>query len=376
MRFQERSEVFLHPVLRIAWAVGWLMCIGAFSRPAQAQNVQPPQSEKRINPRRVGASEEPTRTKVGRPDAWSEAPNGNKPASGEDKIPVELLIGQTGLTATGELYPPVPDGTTLPFSVAHEARVAPTGSDEVDTSDDTGPVKQPGPTNQPFNPGGVIPQDGNEKRGFQWRAALNQSYLFLGIQHAFRFATEPSTRADLKGPFFRDYFASVGNLRGWRDGDEFYVNYVGHSLQGAVTGFIYVNNDPAARRLQVGLNKAYMMSRLKATAWSAVHSLQFELGPLSEASLGNVGLKPGEKSNHPMGYVDLVVTPVLGTAWVVGEDLLDRYVIRRIEDKTQNRLIRILARTFLNPSRTLANLLRGQEVWYRDDRYLRGGRRP
>lgn len=118
------------------------------------------------------------------------------------------------------------------------------------------------------------------------------------------------------------------------------------------------------------------MSRLKATAWSAVHSLQFELGPISEASIGNVGLKPGEKSNHPMGYVDLVVTPVLGTAWLVGEDLLDRYVIRRIENKTQNRFVHILARCFLNPSRTLANLLRNQEVWYRDDRYLRSGPRP
>jgi hypothetical protein len=74
-----------------------------------------------------------------------------------------------------------------------------------------------------------------------------------------------------------------------------------------------------------------------------------------------------------MGYVDLVVTPVLGTAWLVGEDLIDRYVIRYIETKVKNRVVRAIVRSFLNPSRSFANMHRGKLFWRRDDRPLRAG---
>jgi len=208
---------------------------------------------------------------------------------------------------------------------------------------------------------------------FRWDSAIKQSMLFLAISHAFRFATEPSTRADMKGPFWRDYFRSVGNLRGWGDGDEFLVNYIGHPLEGAVAGYIQIQNDPKGRWQEVGFNKGYWLSRLKALGWAAAFSTQYEIGLLSEASLGNVGLKPSDKSNHPMGYIDLVVTPVMGTAWLVGEDLLDRYVIRYIESKVRNRAVRAIVRSFLNPSRSFANMHRGKLFWRRDDRPLRAG---
>jgi hypothetical protein len=69
-----------------------------------------------------------------------------------------------------------------------------------------------------------------ETPSFHWNNAIKQSALFLAISHAFLFATEPSTRADMKGPFWRDYFRSVGNLRGWDDSDGFLVNYIGHPI--------------------------------------------------------------------------------------------------------------------------------------------------
>lgn len=206
--------------------------------------------------------------------------------------------------------------------------------------------------------------------GFRWNSALKQSLLFLTIEHGFRLGTEPSTRADLKGPFFKDWFKSASNLRDWRDGDEFYVNYVGHPMQGAVTGFIQIQNDPHGISQQIGLNKAYWESRRRAFWWSAAYSTQFELGPLSESSIGNVGLRPSVKSRHPQAFVDIVITPVVGTAWLVGEDALDRFLIRQIEDKTTNRVIRIFARSLLNPGRSFANLMRGRWFWYRDDRKL------
>lgn len=211
-------------------------------------------------------------------------------------------------------------------------------------------------------PGGAS-QDPLEGRRFDWRSALAQSGVFLGIQHGFRFATEPGTRTGLKGPFMRDWYGSVKGMKGWGDGDPFLVNYVGHPMMGAVTGYIQVQNDPRGRTRQFGLNSDYWRSRMKALGWSAAYSLQFEFGPASEASLGNVGL-----GGRGAGAVDLVVTPTLGLAWQCAEDALDRYVIAPLEDRTGNRLTRTLLRGVLNPSRSFSNMLRGKVPWYRDAR--------
>jgi hypothetical protein len=58
----------------------------------------------------------------------------------------------------------------------------------------------------------------------------------------------------------------------------------------------------------------------------------------------------------------------MGLGWMVGEDAVDRYVIKRIEDRFQNHWIRIVARTTLNPTRTYANIVRFKVPWYRDTR--------
>jgi hypothetical protein len=210
--------------------------------------------------------------------------------------------------------------------------------------------------------------EGQRRNSFDWNTAFRQSMIFLGIQHAFRLATEQGTQAELKGPFFKDYFKTIGSLRGWGDGDEFLVNYIGHPMMGSVSGFIQVQNDPKGVREEVSLSMRYWRSRLKAFGWSFAYSTQFELGLFSEASLGNIGMRPNYKTKHPMAYVDLVVTPVVGTGWLVGEDMLDRYLIRRLEDKVSNRMARLLIRGFLNPTRSFANLIRGQKPWYRDNR--------
>jgi hypothetical protein len=95
-----------------------------------------------------------------------------------------------------------------------------------------------------------------------------------------------------------------------------------------------------------------------------LYSTQFELGPISEASLGNVGY-PGSSLS---GAVDLVMTPLGGLVWQVGEDVLDKYFITRIEGWTSNRVILTLARGFLNPTRSFANLIRLRVPWTRDTR--------
>jgi len=210
--------------------------------------------------------------------------------------------------------------------------------------------------------------ESQRRTSFDWNGAFRQSMFFLSIEHAFRLGTESGTRADLKGPFFKDYFKALKSLRGWNDGDPFLVNYIGHPMQGSVSGFIQIQNDPKGVKEEVSLNKRYWQSRLKAFGWSFAYSTQFELGLFSEAALGNIGIRPYGKAKHPMAYVDLVVTPVLGTGWLVGEDMLDRYLIRSLEDKISSRVVRLIIRTFLNPTRSFANLLRVQRPWYRDNR--------
>ena len=196
-------------------------------------------------------------------------------------------------------------------------------------------------------------------RGLRWRAATEQTLLFLSIQHGYAF-TQPKTRRDLSGPFFRDYFRSVASIGKWGDGGKFFTNYVAHPMQGALLGFVWVQNDPKGKAAPFGRSKAYWRSRAKALAWSATWSTQFELGPVSQASIGNVGLH-GKQT-----WVDVVVTPTVGTAWLVAEDALERFVVRRIERRTDNRFVRIVARMLFNPTRSSANLLRFEKPWRRD----------
>lgn len=59
------------------------------------------------------------------------------------------------------------------------------------------------------------------------------------------------------------------------------------------------------------------------SGWSAAYSLQFEIGPLSEASIGNVGMRP-----ETTGWVDDVVTPLGAFGLIVAEDALDRYFVQ------------------------------------------------
>jgi hypothetical protein len=202
---------------------------------------------------------------------------------------------------------------------------------------------------------------------FDWRPALWESFRFLMIEHGFRMAFQPAARRQTyKGHFWKDYVQSVKGLRGWEDQNGFMVNYVGHPLQGSTTSFIFLQNHRVGRALTFENSRSYWNSRLKSMVWSAAYSTYFEIGfPFSEAALGNVG---SPKRNSRMGYVDLVVTPTLGTALVVGEDAIDRYLIRRLEGMGCNQPWRAAIRGLLNPSRSMANIVRGRVPWHRDTR--------
>ena len=202
-----------------------------------------------------------------------------------------------------------------------------------------------------------------KETGFDWLHLAQGSFAFLAVEHGFRCATEQGTRDGFGGPFIPGYLNSVGNLHGWGDGDPFLVNYVGHPMQGAVSGYIWQHNDRAYRTVEFGKNTRYWKGKLRGAAFAYVYSVQFEIGPLSEASLGHVqGLYPQQ------GFVDHVVTPTVGLGWTIAEDSIDRYFIRAIEARTANPYFRLLVRSGLNPSRTMANVMNGELPWHREDR--------
>lgn len=205
-------------------------------------------------------------------------------------------------------------------------------------------------------------QDGAADNGhsekFHWKPAILQSMLIQGFQISYAVVIQEKTRRGLKGPFFRDYWESIKGVRGWTDGNKFFTNYIAHPMQGGMTGFIFVQNHDRAKKQKFGESKQYWKDRFKAFVWSAAWSTNWELGPISQSSIGNVGMYGHQ------GYVDLVITPTVGTGWLLTEEALDRYVIRHLEMRGPG--IKKLVRTFLNPMRSVANLLRLKEPWYRD----------
>lgn len=213
-----------------------------------------------------------------------------------------------------------------------------------------------------------------ERCRFHWRPALMQSAEFLAILHAGNIPTY-----DVKGRFFANYHDALAGYRfsRWSDDDPFIVDYVGHPMLGGVSGFIQIQNDPRGADLVIGRSRAYWKSRARATAFMAAYIAQWELGPFSETALGKLGsFNYYSKSAHHMtngtGLIDLIMTPAGGTVYVVGEDVIDKYAIRRLERVSRNRAY-LLSISVLNPTRSFANLLRFKTPWYRDSRDTRPG---
>lgn len=199
--------------------------------------------------------------------------------------------------------------------------------------------------------------------GVQWKSLINSSLFYLGTMHSFRLATEAGTREGLHNSVIGGYFKTLGAMHGWSDGDGYYENYLGHPIEGAVSGYIWIHNDSRYRAVQFGASRDYWMSRLRAYAFAWAFSEQFEIGPISEASIGQI-----QRYCCAYGFVDHVITPNGGLVWMLAGDALDRYVTVPFENRTQNRNFRILARMALNPPQTFANLMMLQSPWHRENR--------
>ena len=206
------------------------------------------------------------------------------------------------------------------------------------------------------------PQVEIKPRGIDWTGTAAQSFFFLAVQHSTRLV-QKKTRREFKGKFFDEWANAVSGLSGWGDGDSILTNYVGHPMMGAISGWVLIQNDSNGIGKEFDVHDmSYWNSRLRAMGWAAIYSTQFELGPVSEATIGHVG-----KIRGTAGAVDLVMTPVGGMGWIVAEDALDKHFITKLEDGHSDGMKRFV-RIVFNPNRSVANVLRLKKPWHRDTR--------
>jgi hypothetical protein len=215
---------------------------------------------------------------------------------------------------------------------------------------------------------------------YHWKGLIWQSLGFIAVENTYRFFTDSYARHLIAtGPYWRNYGISMQHwdMNRWSDGDDFLVDNIGHPMQGAVSGYIWIQNSPSERNLRISTSSAYWKSRLISLIWMNVYSVQQKIGPLGEAAIGNSGgytyplhcpypcTNPHAKYTNNTGWTDFIMTPAGGFVWVVGEDFIDRFISDRIQGES-NRLFPKIVRGALNPTRTAANALRGKSPWYRD----------
>jgi hypothetical protein len=222
---------------------------------------------------------------------------------------------------------------------------------------------------------------------FHWGRALFESFMFLSIEQAYVVHDDYHWVIVENGAplnhYWRDYKQSLSSWihSGWNDGDPLMYGYLGHPIQGAMTEYIQIQNDPRGRDLELSNTREYWHSRFRAFLWNAVYSTQWNIGPISELTFEKYGTKarPGwnQDGSWPCtrrpcltgaGQIDLVMTPIGGSAWVLGEDFLDKTIARRVEGATQNHFLIDFTRCALNPIRGGANILHGKAPWYRASR--------
>jgi len=183
-------------------------------------------------------------------------------------------------------------------------------------------------------------------------------------EHVMRVAAQNFTRQELKGPFFKDWFNSVHVPHKWEDGDSWQVNYIGHAIHGSAAARIWLDQ----REPPPTSKKQYFKSLSHAMLFSLLFSIQYEIGPLSEASIGNVGLHVQDT-----GWVDHVWTPCGAVLWAMAEDGIDKYALTWVDQHVPFLMARAAARMILNPGRMLANVSQNRTPWYRADRTISAG---
>jgi len=218
----------------------------------------------------------------------------------------------------------------------------------------------------------------NEPHGIQWRSLILQELLLVGVEHGFRLATEGKTRRELGGTFFEDWARIVSNTQWnrWSDGDKTFTSNIAHPANGAVAAWIYRQNDTRARYLEQDFhNPAYRNTLLRSFAVATVAAVLWKIGPMSEATIGHVGLYPTVnkwglpiRDGNRTGLNDYVTNEIGGIPLMICEDWLDKHVARPLEGHSYSRARIDAIRVFTSPTRSFANLMAFHKPWFRENR--------
>lgn len=271
---------------------------------------------------------------------------------------------------------------------------APAPAPEIAPAESSSALEAPGP----FAPAWEEMIDGGVSRGFRpqitvsqcpfdtthapecrphWRQLLVTSSLFNAFQNTGNLYTGYWYRVETtSGSWFQRWFNSDLGWRWsqWHDGNPFLDDYVGHPMMGSITSYFWIQNDPKGMAVEFGNSYPYWRSRLASMVFSAAYSFEWKFGPFGEAGVGHNGdhttdVVNGQKQNDT-GDVELVTTPIGGFGWTIAEDMLDRYVVKRLE-ATPRSPYSLLLISFLTPARATANIFRFRPPWYRDGRAVK-----
>ena len=267
----------------------------------------------------------------------------------------------------------VPESENLPS--APEVHLDATGTDDASDASFAGSSIQPTSSEVTLED---CPYDKTGARvcRVHWHQLAIASSMFLAFENAGNLYTGYWYRWETgNGKWWNRYVDSVQRWRWnrWSDDNPFLDDYVGHPMMGAITNSLWMQHDPKSMYLEQSNTWPYWRSLMRATAFSTAYSFQWKLGPLGEASIGHNGdhffPDQGARTNET-GWVELVTTPVGGTLWTLGEDAIDKHVIRHLEDKSRNP-VALLAYSFMNPARGTANIFRFRPPWFRDSRTVK-----
>jgi hypothetical protein len=211
-----------------------------------------------------------------------------------------------------------------------------------------------------------------------WRQLLISSAVFITWQNTANVYSSYWYRHEtLTGNWWERYVNSVVGYKFsvWSDGNPLMDDYVGHPLMGSITNALWIQNDPKGMTLEFSNTRPYWKSRLRAMAFSTVYSTEWKLGPIGESGVGHQGDHLSYEDDtgrfrNETGFVSLVTTPVGGTILTVAEDVIDKTVIRRLENFNRNPFL-LMGYSFLTPGKTTGNLLRFRPPWYRDSRTVK-----
>jgi hypothetical protein len=101
--------------------------------------------------------------------------------------------------------------------------------------------------------------------------------------------------------------------------------------------------------------------------FSSADALRWKIGPLSEATIGHVGLHTNPRTDtNRTGLDDYVMNGVGGVVFMMLQDFAGRHVQLPLERRFHNVYFRNTTRIFTGPCQSLANLMMLKAPWRRD----------